>query len=245
MALRYIDTNFFKSPFVRGLKAPLKTLYIFIICDCSGAGIWSKDLDVAGLYIGEKISEKDFEYFIKMGKAVDLKNGRYFFPDFILHQYPNGLSEKNPAQKNFIHELKNYNLLDNDLQIIKTLQRPFQGSLVMVKEMVMEEVTVNTSSAREKISVEKTDFDIALDGWLDMRKRKKKPATERAIKMALSKLQELAPDDEPLKIKILNQSEFNGWTDLYPPKTEIQKQQQPIGGKGIEDALFAYEQMKK
>lgn len=125
MAIRFFDTGFFKSPFVRGLKAPLKTLYCFIICDCQGSGIWVKDLEVASVYIGTKVTDEDFQVFIDQKKAIDLGDGRFFFPDFIEHQYPKGLSSSNPATKNFVAELKKYGLINSDL---KVLSRPFQGS---------------------------------------------------------------------------------------------------------------------
>ena len=111
MALRNIDTNFFRSPKVRGLKASLKTLYLFIVCDCSGAGIWIKDLEVASMYTGNKITEPEFKEFTKSVDCIDLGNGKLFFPGFIEHQYPKGLSPTNPALKNFIVELQKYNLL--------------------------------------------------------------------------------------------------------------------------------------
>lgn len=250
MALRYIDTNFFKSPYVRSLKAPIKTLYIFIICDCSGAGIWVKDLDVASIYTGNTISEKDFKIFIDSGKAVDLGNGKYFFPDFIDHQYPSGFSEKNPAQKNFISELKKYNLLDADLKIIKTLQRPFKGSqvMVMVKEEVMEVGTVVVSE--EEIEELKTDFDKIFDDFRKMRKAIKKPLTDEAEKLIIQKLKKLAPDNESLQIEILEQSIMNSYQGVFPlnEKTIQTKQtnyqppsrEETIGGiKKSELAKFA------
>lgn len=120
MAKRFIDTNFYKSPFIRGLKGSLKGLYSFIICDCDGSGIWVKDLEIASVYVGFQFSETQFnDSFIKTGKAIDLKDGKYFFPDFIEHQYPKGFSAKNPAQINFILTLKKYKLIDENLQIIK------------------------------------------------------------------------------------------------------------------------------
>lgn len=131
MAKRFIDTAFFKSPFVRGLKGPLKVLYSFIICDCDGSGIWTKDLEAASLYTGFNLIENDFvNCFVKTGKAVDLKNGRFFFPDFIEHQYPGGLSKNNIAHKNFILELTKYQLIDENL---KPHRSPFKGSKVMVE----------------------------------------------------------------------------------------------------------------
>lgn len=147
MAKRFIDTSFYKSPFVRTLKGSLKGLYSFIICDCDASGIWAADFEIATVYIGLPITLKEFEQaFLKTGKAVDLKNGKYFFPDFLEHQYPKGLSATNPAQVNIITDLKKYNLIDDKLEV---RQRPFNGSKVMVKEkdMVMdkEEVTVTAN----------------------------------------------------------------------------------------------------
>jgi hypothetical protein len=134
MAKRFIDTSFFKSPFVRGLQGSYKGLYLFIICDCDGSGIWSADFEAASLYIGQKVDISGFEkFFVEKGKAIDLENGKYFLPDFIEHQYPGGLSLNNIAHKNFILELTKYQLLDENL---KPLQSPFKGSKVMVKEMV-------------------------------------------------------------------------------------------------------------
>lgn len=116
MANRFLDTNYYKSPFVRGLKGALKSLYSFIICDCDGAGIWNLDLDAASLYIGFEISMLEFEdCFVKKGKAIAIGGNKFFFPDFIEHQYPSGLQEKNTAHKNFIKTLKKFNLIDNEL----------------------------------------------------------------------------------------------------------------------------------
>jgi len=140
MAKRFLDTSFFKSPFVRGLQGAYKGLYLFIICDCDGSGIWAADFEAASLYIGEKVDILGFQrFFVDNGKAIDLENGRYFMPDFIEHQYPGGLSLNNVAHKNFIAELLKFNLLDENL---KPLQSPFKGSKVMVKEMVMVEEKV-------------------------------------------------------------------------------------------------------
>ena len=84
MAKRFIDTSFFKSPFVRGLKGAYKGLYLFIICDCDGSGIWAADFEAASLYIGQSVDQSGFQkFFIEKGKAIDLENGRYFLPDFI------------------------------------------------------------------------------------------------------------------------------------------------------------------
>lgn len=118
MANRFLETNYFKSPYVRSLKGALKTLYSFIICDCTPAGIWALDLEAASLYIGFTVTFAEFdEFFVKKKKAIDLGKGRYLFPDFIEHQYPSGLQESNTAHKNIIRELQKLNLLNEKLEI--------------------------------------------------------------------------------------------------------------------------------
>lgn len=113
MPIRFLDTNFHKSPYVRALKGPLKALYNFIICDCTSSGIWPKDLEVASMYIGFEITEEDFQkYFVEEGKAIPVLKGRFFFPDFIEHQHPNGLHSDNIAVKNVITELEQLGLLE-------------------------------------------------------------------------------------------------------------------------------------
>lgn len=60
--------------------------------------------------------------------------------------------------------------------------------------------------------------------YLEMRKQIKKPMTERAVDLAVKKLQELAASplgdsmDNDLAIQILNQSVMNSWQSLFPLK---------------------------
>lgn len=215
MSKRFIDTSFYKSPFVRGLKGPLKGLYIFIICDCDGAGIWAKDLTIASAYIGFEISDKDFQVFIDSGKAVDLKNGRYFFPDFIEHQYPNGLQENNPAHKNFISDLKKFNLIDGAL---KPLQRPFEGSKVIVK--VKDKVKETVKVEETVIPFESENFLKHWNFWKGYKKQQfkfvyKSPISEQA---ALNELVKLSGGEERVAIEIIMQSISNTWKGLFELK---------------------------
>lgn len=130
MANRFLDTNYYKSPFVRSLPGKLKSLYSFIICDCDGAGIWRMDMQAASLFTGFEVSQKEFElHFTAKGKAINLGGNKFFFPDFIEHQYPNGLQANNKAHKNFIASLKKFALIDEDLKVnLKPLESPLRGS---------------------------------------------------------------------------------------------------------------------
>lgn len=143
MPLRFIDTGFYKHPFIAGLKGPYKALYIFILCDCDNAGMWGPDFQIASIYIDQKLdretARKNFA-----GKFIELKNGKWFFPDFIQWQYPKGLSAKNPAHTKIILELQKLDLIDENLLLKGTpkgLPRdpisPSEGTKDMDKDKVV------------------------------------------------------------------------------------------------------------
>lgn len=56
------------------------------------------------------------------------------------------------------------------------------------------------------------------NGFCEMRKKIKKPLTERAAKMILNELERLAPGDNHTKGLILDQSVKRCWQDVYPLK---------------------------
>lgn len=59
----------------------------------------------------------------------------------------------------------------------------------------------------------------AFKDFIQYRKKIRKPMTPRAIKLIMSKLDELSSDND-VKIQILNQSIMNGWTGLFPLKSD-------------------------
>lgn len=217
MPKRFIDTCYFKSPFIRGLKAPLKLLYTLIICECDGSGIWIKDLELAELLTGTKITDIDFNIFIENGKAIDIGSGKYFFPDFIEHQYPQGLQGNNPAHKNFINQLKKYNLIDENNQIIKgaskPLESPFEGSKVKVKDKVKVKVKVKDGEKSKIELPHKSEKFKEL--WEQLLKEKKwRKKSESAI---LTNLNKLARMDERNAIISIENAIGGEWQGIYPP----------------------------
>lgn len=66
------------------------------------------------------------------------------------------------------------------------------------------------------------DLRQALKDFLEMRKKIKKPMTERAFAMLLSKLDELAATEE-MKVKLLDQSILHNWQTVYPLKEQKQQ----------------------
>ena len=85
------------------------------------------------------------------------------------------------------------------------------------KQSKVEERRVKESK-EEKPRV--SALDAALNDFAEMRKKMRKPLTDRALALTLSELEKLAPDDDEKKIAILNQSIQRGWQGVFPLKDE-------------------------
>lgn len=224
MAKRFFDTEFFKKPFVRSLEAPLKTLYCFIICDCDNAGIWSPDFEIASIYIGQKVTKKDFTQAFKT-KFIELENGQWFFPDFIEHQYPKGLQENNPAHKKAIQRLKEYKLINESLELLqRPSKEPTKGSKDMEEEEVMDKVMVigKEEVEEEEEQVEMLIYPTFVEFWelYDLKKGKEESEkkwnklsqkTKEEIMLYLPEYIKSTPDKQYRRIPVtfLNKETWN------------------------------------
>lgn len=78
-------------------------------------------------------------------------------------------------------------------------------------------------------------LESAFKDFLDMRKKLKKPMTDRAITLSIKELEKLSADtfgamDNDKAIEIINQSIVKGWLTFYPLKEQTAKQ----SGGGID-----------
>ena len=110
------------------------------------------------------------------------------------------------------------------------------------QKLRVSEVNVNNNPQRKekkskgKESKEKNAFEIAVDDFIEFRKKIRKPMTERAIELLIEKLDKLASDDET-KISILNQSILKGWQGVFPLAQEYKTQTQPEQKKSAKQIL--------
>ena len=118
MAKRFTDTDKWKKPNFRGLEAPYKLLWMYIMDDCDHAGFWIVDLEVASIRIGFNISEADalnnFSELIEVAQGGSV----WFIREFVDFQYGK-LNPKNRAHNSVI------NLLEKNK--IKPLKSPSKG----------------------------------------------------------------------------------------------------------------------
>ena len=87
MAKRFIETDIWKKSWWRKLPPKIKLFYIYMICNCDHAGIWSDvDLELAEFHIGRPIDKKDI--LDKLGEHIEvLKEDKWFVKKFPSFQY--------------------------------------------------------------------------------------------------------------------------------------------------------------
>lgn len=110
-------------------------------------------------------------------------------------------------------------------------QCPIQASVsVSVSDTVsVSDNNVKKSRNKKEVPVyfpNDESLNQAFLDYLEMRKQIKKPMTERAVELAIKKLEELSAlpfsegMDNDLAIQILNQSVMNSWQGLFPLKEQ-------------------------
>lgn len=110
-------------------------------------------------------------------------------------------------------------------------QSGIENNIPAVKESIGEVKEKDIGKEKEPPSA----LDVAFLDFLEMRKKIKKPATDRAIELLHENLEKLSSGNESLKIKLLEQSTVNCWQDLYPLKQgDNGKNNQRLKPNGIE-----------
>jgi len=226
MGKRFTDTEKWKKPFIRALKAPYKLLWLYICDDCDHAGIWQVDMEVAQIRIGEQISEEEaIENFGE--KIILIDNGtKWFIPSFIEFQYPGGLSEKNNAHVGIIKILDKYK--NQFKPLTSPSNAPKSGAMDMDKDkdMVMDKEMDKDKEKDKKPKIEillpfnSLEFQNSWSLWKDYKSKEHKfkyktPQSEQASLMELVKV---ANGKEDIAIKIINQSMANGWKGFFELK---------------------------
>lgn len=65
------------------------------------------------------------------------------------------------------------------------------------------------------------DLNTIFKNYLEMRVKIKKPATDKAIELAKTTLEKLAPNNDSKKIELLEQSILNSWQGIFPLRQNL------------------------
>ena len=146
MPRRFTDTDKWKKKWFYDLSPEYKALWGYLTDNCTHAGIWEVNWDLASSCVGTRFNPKKIETVFQK-QFIPLDGGRrWFLVDFISFQYPKGLNPGNNAHKGVIPILQHYHLLNPDLSISIPGKEnygskedqgwPKPGAQVMVMDMV-------------------------------------------------------------------------------------------------------------
>lgn len=107
MSKRFTDTEKWKKRFFRGLQAPYKLVWLYLLDECNHAGVWDVEFDVLKIRTGIGCNEEEILRVFK-GKITPFdKKEKWFLEDFIEFQYGK-LNPENRAHKSVIDLLAKY-----------------------------------------------------------------------------------------------------------------------------------------
>lgn len=127
-----------------------------------------------------------------------------YFPNWQSHQNIRNKKSKFPAPEN---------ATCNQLHTIESNCEQMHANVPVIQSESESESESNPSA---RVSA----LDVALNDFAEMRKKMRKPLTDRALALTLSELEKLAPGDDEKKIAILNQSIQRGWQGVFPLKED-------------------------
>lgn len=254
MAKRFIDTDLFKKQFTRGLQAPYKLLWIYIMTDCNHAGVWECDFDVAQIRLGTKINKAQAEKLFAEKVAVISDGEKWFIPSFIEFQYGK-LMPTNRAHTSVISLLQKYDLIDDDFNIrpigqapCKPLTSPLQGAKDKDKEKDKDK-----DKEKDKDKAAELIFPFASEKFIMtwkilINEPKWKKKTFSAYQASLKGLSELANGSEELALGIMQQTIANNYQGFFPlsPHNKSNGQNRKTGhdiaaGDAIADKILSGE----
>lgn len=159
MAKRMTDTDKWKKGFFRSLPGAYKLLWQYLCDECDHAGIWEVDREIAQIKIGIDMQiDWDIALELFQTKVLVFAHGeKWFIPSFITFQYKE-LKGTDRATNSVVTQLKKYNLISDDLEIIKInyiapskgLTSPKLGCKDKDKDKDIEEDKVDKEGLREK-----------------------------------------------------------------------------------------------
>lgn len=132
-------------------------------------------------------------------------------------------------------------IIPEESNIIQEESTDYSGDLPQSKVKYSK-----VKESKEEKKEEPSAFDVVFEEFLLMRRKIKKPATDKAIDLIKKELTKLSVGDEDISIKILEQSIKNCWQDVYPLKNkDLEKEKSCAKKEKTVDEALAEALIKK
>ena len=164
MAKRFTDTDKWKKGWFKQLNPKQRLFWLYVLDDCSAAGIWDVDLEVAGIRIGEPINSD--EAVEVLGKDVVWfdNNEKIFIPKFIDFQY-GVLNENSRPHASVIKMLDKYDLYSSG-KITGEISKPIKPKARGFVKPTVEEIESYCKERSNEVEAESFFDFYESKGWL-------------------------------------------------------------------------------
>jgi hypothetical protein len=212
--VRFIKPKFFLNEDLAALHPHARLLYIGLWCLADRNGVLEdRPLRIkAELFPYENIDINGYLTVLSpwLHRYTSEGVGYIRIKSFLEHQSPHHTEKQTGFPIN--GELTVNSPLDHGKKKDSTvIQVPITGTVTL------EQLPI--SKKAEKIIFPVWLDKKLFDDWLEMRRRIKKPATEKAVQLAVSKLEKFYNAGKDVS-KIIEQSIFNSWQDFYELKQQ-------------------------
>ena len=112
---RFTDRNKWQDAWFLSLSPVHKLLWLFLIENCDGSGVWPVSRKYAEFVIGAPVNwEESLKVF--NGRVI-VHQDKWFIPKFLIFQYPNGITDDSTFTNSVIKLLRHHQLLNKVIQL--------------------------------------------------------------------------------------------------------------------------------
>jgi hypothetical protein len=168
-------------------------------------------------------SDDDLKLLIAKSFIITFESGVVVIKHWKIHNYIQSDRYKPTVyadEKSLLEVKKNkaYTLNEDSIQNVYITDTQDRLGKDRLGKDRLGKVSIGKDKEKEALApyFEDAELNEAFKDFIEMRKKIRKPMTDKAITLAITKLNKLSENDKDKAIAILNQSIESSWTGLYP-----------------------------
>lgn len=239
MAKRFTGTDIWQQDWFLDMPNEYKLFWNYILAECDHIGFFKVNIRTFCSLIDHKIDlEKALVFFnTEKIRIRVVKVNLWFIEDFISFQYGHSLNAKNRVHDSILRGLEINGIALKTIRGLNDLELRSKRPLINPNHGVKDKDKDKDKDKEKGGMGEKTksnkikgvalsdlypfyspSFENVWKDFLEMRIKKRKPLTDRAVILNLNSIQKLSKGDERLATAICEQTIMRGWDGFFDLK---------------------------